>query len=111
MGTVLKGRTDVQGSEPRFQPRVELWAVHRMVSAENVGALARNLRGLRSLLSIVIVRQGLLQIVDTLIQTGAVPEKTDIVADQTLPHHAWLTRAVTPAHREEGRETAKQHNR
>ena len=108
MGTVLKGRTDVQGSEPRFQPRVELWAVHRMVSAENVGALARKLRVLRSLLSIVIVRQGLLQIVDTLIETGAVRVKTDIGAGQTLPRHGGLTGAVSRTRREQCGKTANQ---
>jgi hypothetical protein len=47
MGTVLKGRADVQGSESRFQPGVEAVGGASDGIAENVSALARELRVLR----------------------------------------------------------------
>ncbi len=79
-----------------------------MVSAENVGALARKLRVLRSLLSIVIVRQGLLQIIDTLIEPGAIRVKTDIGAGQTLPRQGGLTGALGRTRREQCGKAANQ---
>jgi hypothetical protein len=58
----------------------------------------------------LIVRQGLVEIVDTLIETLAVRVKTDIRAGQTLPRQGGFTGALDLTRREQcGKEANEDH--